>query len=204
MTYDGDFQAVGRLGRDAEVYGVVLQQQIAGLVVRHVALRVFSQRLDQGQAEERQQRKPVVRVPAGVQVFAQGLELGDVDFLDVGKMRDLALRRRHALGDDAPQPDNLDFLDVRRRRRAGDDGGSRRACFQEVVEILAEDTPTRLGPRHEREINVGFLCAATDSRRRHHARAINGFDSACIDFRYGIGRSGRHSRWLCGRFFGRR
>ena len=42
---------------------------------------------------------------------AQRLQLGDVDLLDVGEVRDAALGVLHLLGDLAAQADHLDLLD---------------------------------------------------------------------------------------------
>ena len=50
-----------------------------------------------------------------VQVRTQRLEFGDVDFLDIGKMRNGARSIRHALGDDAAYADHLDFIDAAAR-----------------------------------------------------------------------------------------
>ena len=42
-------------------------------------------------------------------MLPQCLELRDVDFLDIGEMWNLALRRTHSLGDKAAKTDDFDF-----------------------------------------------------------------------------------------------
>ena len=70
----------------------MLQQEIPVLVVCDVALWEFPQCLDQRRCKERQQGQARVGVALLVEVPAQRLELRDIDFLDIGKMRDLELR----------------------------------------------------------------------------------------------------------------
>ena len=53
---------------------------------------------------------------------AQGLELGDVDLLDIGEMRDAALGLLHLLGDPAAQADDLDVFDALAARPSGPAG----------------------------------------------------------------------------------
>ena len=50
--------------------------------------------------------------PPLVEVAAQLLERGDVDFLDIGEVRYSPLGLLHRLGDLAAEPNDLDFLDA--------------------------------------------------------------------------------------------
>ena len=52
MFDHGYFQAIRRLGCDAQVHSFVLQEQVAVLVMRHIALRELTERLDQCQPQE--------------------------------------------------------------------------------------------------------------------------------------------------------
>ena len=100
-------------------------------------------------------------------MLAQGLQLGDVDLLDVREVRNLAFRLGHALGDDAPQTDHFDFRgfcrgsrgDLRRGGRAG-------GCLplDVLVEVRTGDTPTRAGSGNEPEIDAHVLRPAAYRR----------------------------------------
>ena len=140
---DRHLEAVRRLRRDADVHGGMAQDQVPLRVVHGVALREPLQHAHQRGDQERQvgERRRALRL-ARVQVLAQRLELGDVHFLDVGEVRDVALGRAHALGDHAPHADDLDLLDALARR------GSRRlrGCAAALAgdhgfEVLRRDAP---------------------------------------------------------------
>src|SRR5580658_1470320 len=103
-------EAVRRLRGDPDMHRAMPYQHAAGGVVQHVALREGFESPHQGGDHQRQIR--VARLALGqlaVQVLPQRLELGDVDLLDIGKMRNRALRLAHSLGD---QPTNADHLDL--------------------------------------------------------------------------------------------
>ncbi len=167
--------------------------------MRDVALREILQRFYQREAEERQQRQPLRCVAIRIQMFAQRLQLGDVDFLDVGEMRDLALRRRHAFGNHAPHADDLYLFNAGRRHRRRNKSGAGCTGFQEVVEVLAQDAAARPGTRHQRQIDVGLFRATANGRRRHHARPLRLcrlFGNLCD---LGLGAHGRfRRRFGCG------
>ncbi len=76
-----------------------------------------------------------------VELPAQGLQLGDVDLLDIAEVRDPPLGLGHLLGDPPPQADDLDLLVLARRppralRRDAPTG-------QHRVEVLVGDPSAR-------------------------------------------------------------
>ena len=86
------------------------QHAALGVVVR-VALREFVEHAHDRRREERQVgERGAPFVALSIQVRAQRLEFGDVDFFDVGEVRDVARRFAHALRDHAPHADHLDLL----------------------------------------------------------------------------------------------
>ena len=103
-------------------------------------------------------------LPGLVDVRAQRLEIGDVHLLDVGEMRDSPHRILHALGDPAPEPDDLDLLDGRIRRQALD-GGLRLPAAREIgIHVLAQDAPCRSTAAHEAQIDSMVTGVRTNGR----------------------------------------
>ena len=112
MAHDRHHQAVRRLRRDADMDAAVAVDGLGLVVVVRVDLREVGDRLDQRLHQERQQGQlRAVAACPGVERRAQLLERGDVDLLDIGEVRDAALRLRHLLGDAPAQADDLDRLD---------------------------------------------------------------------------------------------
>ena len=68
-------------------------------------------------------------------------------------MRDSSHRILHALGDPAPEPDDLDLLDGRIRRQARH-GGLRLPAAREIgIHVLAQYAPCRSAATHEAQID---------------------------------------------------
>ena len=90
------------------MHGVV-QRQHAGLVVEAgIDLRKLAHREHDRADQERERRQmPALRAPLRVEPHAQGLELADVDLLDIGVVRNAALGLLHLLRDLAAQADDL-------------------------------------------------------------------------------------------------
>ena len=103
-------QAGGGLRGDADMHAAVLVQHARLVVIARVELRLPATALT------------IARIRNGSSVSfgrssacgcalsarAQLFERGDVDFLDIGEVRDAALGLRHLLGDLAAQADDLD------------------------------------------------------------------------------------------------
>ena len=123
---DGHHQSRGGLHGDAEVDGAVPLDDAVLVVEPGVHLRVVADGDDDGAHQERQHRQPRCAVTS-VHLGAQLVERGDVDLLDVGEVGDPPLGGLHALGDVAPQPDDLDLFDLvaARPARPGPDFGRR-------------------------------------------------------------------------------
>ncbi len=107
---DGDHQPGVGLCRHAEMHRTRARDHARLIVVTRVDHREMGQRLADRGDDERQQRELRFRTTIGIQLGARFLEIGYVDLLDVGKVRDVALGRGHVLGDAAAHPDNLDLL----------------------------------------------------------------------------------------------
>ncbi len=75
-----------------------------------------------------------------VELPAQGLQLGDIDLLDIAEVRDPPLGLGHLLGDLPAKADDLDLLVLARRpRRPRGDA----AAGQHRIEVLVGDPPAR-------------------------------------------------------------
>ena len=80
------------------------------VVVTRVDHGKFGNRAADRDDQERQHRELRPAAAIGVEVGAHRFERGDVHFLDIGEVRDRALRCRHILGDLAAHADDLDRL----------------------------------------------------------------------------------------------
>ena len=78
----------------------MLQDLFACLVIGGIALREVAKCANQGHTKERQYGQSVGGITLAVQVSAQRVEFRDVDFLNIGKVRNLAFGFAHSLGDD--------------------------------------------------------------------------------------------------------
>src|SRR5213082_2231141 len=119
VVHHRHLEAVGSLRGDTQVHGPVPHDHAPLGVVVRIALWKILQHAHQRQRQERQiaQRRRTRRQRA-VQMAAQGFELGDVEFLHVGEVRNVALRLAQALGNDAAQADHLDLFRGAARREA--------------------------------------------------------------------------------------
>ena len=103
---------------------------------------------------------PSVRL--ALRCVAERFELGDVDFFDVGEVRNLRVADHHLLGDAPAQADHLDFGRVRAghaaRRGRGEFGA------QEDVDVAVRDATVRSAAGHVLQIDVHL--AGTPSDRR--------------------------------------
>ena len=121
MLYHWDFQAIGRLRGDAQVYPLVTNDDVAFLVVMGIALGKVFQYAHQGQPDKDKRRQ--FGLFAGylcIEVLPQGFQSSDIHFLHVGEVRYLAGRLGQAFCDFTAQADDLDFChagECLRRRR---------------------------------------------------------------------------------------
>ena len=98
-----------RLRRDAQVHSAMTRDHARGVVEVGVDLRVVGHGEHHRAHDEGQQRElRLVVATVLVQEAPQPFELRHVDFLDVGEVRDLALRFLHLLRDPAAQTDHRD------------------------------------------------------------------------------------------------
>jgi|GEM_PF-3921437 len=96
-----------------EAVAVAQNRTVAGddaclIIIACVDHREVGQRLAERDDHQRQQGElgPVAAIV--VQVPAHGLQRGDVDFLDIGEVRNVALGRGHVFGNATAQADDLD------------------------------------------------------------------------------------------------
>src|SRR5688572_23372273 len=157
MMHDRHLEAVAGLCSDAQMYPAVLNQHVAVGVIARIALREALDYADQRHAEERQIRvaRRALR-ESRVEVFAQPLQLGDVHFLDVREVRDIALGLGHALRADAADAENADLLGL----------GARLALRAAVACDAARSSLLRLVDRGVQvlPLNAAIAAAADDGR----------------------------------------
>ena len=200
VAHHRHLQAVRRLRGHAGVHGAVPHDHVALGVEPGVALRVLLEHARQRRDQERQvgERRGARRQPS-VQVLAQRLELGDVDFLDVGEVRDVALGVGHAVGDHAPHADDLDLVGAGASRQAR--RGPRRAwaCrlprgaaapVSAASRSCAGDAPARAAAVHLREVDARLARATARRRRGHDAPALDSLSrpARATGWRRGLGR----------------
>ena len=161
---DGHHQPVGCLGGDADVDRIEDRQRPRLGVEVGVEAGLLAAGDHDRPDEERQDRQTcAARMVAPVQLGAQRLEVGGVDRVDVGDVRDLGPRRREPLGDPLAQPpQHLGLRLARRgvsRRRAARSrirrgSRSRSACTTRPSgpdpAIDARSIPSRPRPRPNR------------------------------------------------------
>ncbi len=113
VAHHRNLQSIGRLRRDADMHGTMPDQHAARRVVQHIALRKGFDHTSERHHHERQiaERSCVFRARL-IQMRAQRFEFGDIDFFDIGEVRNVALGLAHALGNQAAQSDDLDFRRV--------------------------------------------------------------------------------------------
>src|SRR5690606_24608681 len=88
-----------------------LYEHVAFGVVASVALREFLDDPDERHRDEGQVREPgCARWQRTIEMFAQPLELGDIDFLDVREVRDATLGVCDSLRADATHAEDSDLL----------------------------------------------------------------------------------------------
>ena len=93
------------------MHGAVARDDAGVVIEARVDARVLVQREHDRACQQRQQRQAAARLAMElVQLGAQGLELGDVDLLDIGEVRNAAFRLLHLLRNLAAQSDHLHLL----------------------------------------------------------------------------------------------
>ena len=110
--------------------------------------RILRDHLAQGGDEQRQHGELGPLAPACVQLRAQRLQIGYVAFLDIGKVRDVALGGSHVLGDALSEADDLDGLVSTRLARRAETA----VVGEEGVEVGMANAPVG-GGLHLGEIN---------------------------------------------------
>ncbi len=120
VAHHRNLQSIGCLGRNADMHGTVPDQHAARRVVKHIALRKGVEHTRERHHHQRQIAQGTCVFGARqVQMRAQRLEFGDIDFFDIGKVRNVALGLAHALGNQTAQSDDFDFRRVGRIGRHG-------------------------------------------------------------------------------------
>ena len=103
-----DHQPARGLRRHAEVHRAVAGEHHRVVVEGGVEHRPVGQRLAHRGDEEGQQGQLGIVAAVAVHHRPRVFEVGDVELLDQGEMRDAALRLLHILGDLAAEADDLD------------------------------------------------------------------------------------------------
>ena len=161
-------QAGQGLRGDAQVHGAVARHRASLVVVAGVHLREVAHRQHHRACHERQQGQLAAlgRVFA-VQLRAQGFELGHVDFLDVGEMRDAPLGLLHLVRDHAAQPDHGDSFFLMPLGIGAAAGSRRRPAprCQVDVEVLVHDAAGRAAAVHVLQFDAQVPGTAAHGRR---------------------------------------
>ena len=124
-------------------------------------MREITNRADNGRDEKRNRRQLRPRVSEmRIQLRAQILQCGDIDLLDIGKMRRAPLGVLHLLRNEAPQTEHFPLAngDVRRAQRQPF------AVFrfaEKAVQIALHDTAVRPAAGDIAQIDVSLLRTAS-------------------------------------------
>ena len=91
MSHNGHHESAVRLGGDTDMGGGIAMENILAVIKTGTENRMILQGNDHGTQNQRQQRQMRFFLSGfGIEVLAQGFQLGDIDFLDIGYMRDVA------------------------------------------------------------------------------------------------------------------
>src|SRR5579862_3083858 len=116
---------------------------------------------------------------------AEGFEIGDIHFLDIGEMRNVAFRLAHPLGNEPAQPDDFNFLGrwpllhhrwprPQRNRLVSTLGVMARALvlFEIGIEVTPDNTPVRTATRNIAQVNTRFMRTTANGRRGRNPTAM--------------------------------
>ena len=148
MPHDGHDQPGIGLRRDTHVYGIEARHDALLVVEARIHLRKRLHGKHDRPHQERQDSEPAPsRSETLVELRAQGFELGDVDLLDIGKVRD-AQAGLHVQRDFPAQPDHGNrvltvTLGIALRER-----GLRGAAGRMPHDVGMHDMPFRSRPAH--------------------------------------------------------
>jgi hypothetical protein len=159
------------------MHAAILADDAGIVVIERIQLRLLGNGPDHGTHEEGQQRqlrpfrsnaaRRFLLVEAGAQFFQRR----DVNLFHIGDVGDARFGKLHLFGDLAPQPDDLDLVDLVVAREARHLAGLRPAR-DEGVEIVMADASGRAAARHLPEIDAGFPGAQTHGRRSQRLLAF--------------------------------
>src|SRR6516225_4279258 len=111
MMDDGHDEARRCLRGDSEMHALIAAHETIVVMEASVDLRVILQGIDHRLRKEGQQSQFTPRLsPSRIEFCAQLLEFGHIDLLDIGEVRDAALRVLHAHGDGPAKANDLDVL----------------------------------------------------------------------------------------------
>ncbi len=147
---------------------------------------------------------------SGVQVTAEFLECGHVEFLDVGVMWNPPLGFLHALRDPTPQADDLYLLDPLPRGEPGPGSDARAATRGNVgVDVGMTDAATGSGPRDELQRDAELVGAAAHCGGGQRLRprwmgpkgrlGMGSLPRGWCGCLHGFHRRRRRGSWNCGR-----
>ena len=145
----------------------VVAVQDAGFIIKAgVDLRVLGDRVDDRADQERQQGQMTAVLMPGIELGAQLFESADIDFLDVGEMRDVPLRLLQMLGDRAAQTGDRHLFDAVAARERHRTGGGVPAGRRIGLQILLRDPPGRTGAAHKLQFDAEIPSPPPHRRRR--------------------------------------
>ncbi len=214
MAHHRHNQALVGLGGYTHMQRLVAAHDARLVVIEGVHLWELWRNPDQATDQERQYAELWFAFCGLIQVRAQGLELGDVHFFDVGIMRDMPLGLLHLLGDATAKADDPDLLYRRMQGRRADTAG---AADQQPVEIGMLDASTgtvpldhgkvdakRVGPRpngRRGQSLAGLGGLGQRGRRRRRGQIARAEILAKFLFVIGGLKRGRCRRMGCGRLY---
>ena len=159
---NGHHQAVPGLYGNTDVDRFELGDDLTLIIKVRITLREFLHHLHQGLHEKRQVSEfCLVFLARPVQVPAQLLQFGDIDFFNVGKVRDTAGAQGHLFGYFAAHAYQFDFArtvqsrcEVIRRRCSG--------LLQKCVDIGTDNSTVRTRTLYLGKVDITFPGQAAD------------------------------------------
>ena len=162
---DGHHQTGIGLCGHAKMHRAIPRHHARFIVVPCVDHREIGQCLADRGDQQRKQRQLGLIAAVGIELSTQFFQRSHIAFFHVGKVRDVALRRGHVLGNAAAHADDLLFLVL-----AGLGSGAITRCVRQELVQIAMTNAAIFGRLHLCQIDTEIACPLAHGRRCQNRR----------------------------------